>query len=81
MFFYADDVQFYITLNNTNAFDASVITNCIKAVEQWLTLKKLQLNHSKAQCIVFSCKHLFLMFLMMINFDEVLVMSNISEKI
>ena len=25
--FYADDVQFYVTFNNTNAFDASVITN------------------------------------------------------
>ena len=36
--FYADDVQFYITFNYTNAFDVSTITSCLKAVEQWLAL-------------------------------------------
>ena len=35
--FYTDDVQFCITFNHANAFDANVITNCLKAVEQWLT--------------------------------------------
>ena len=50
--FYADDVQFYISFNHTNAFDASVITNCLKAVEQWLTLNKLKLNPSKTQCVI-----------------------------
>ena len=54
--FYANDVQFYITFKHTNAFDASVITNCLKAVEQWLTLNKLKLNPSKTQTMVFSCK-------------------------
>ena len=54
--FYVNDIQFYITFNHTNAFDASVITNCLKAVEQWLTLNILKLNPSKAQCMVFSRK-------------------------
>ena len=47
--FYADDVQFYITFNNINAFDASVIANCLKAVKQWLALKKIKLNPNKTQ--------------------------------
>ena len=45
--FNADDVQFYITFNHTNVFDAGVITNCLKAFELWLTLNKLKLNPSK----------------------------------
>ena len=53
--FYAD-VQFYVTFNHTNAFDARVITNSLKAVQQWLTLNKLKLNPSKTQCMVFSRK-------------------------
>ena len=56
MFFYADDVQFYITFNHINAFDASVITNCLKAVEQWLTFNELKLNPCKTQCTVFTRK-------------------------
>ena len=45
--FYTDDVQFYAT------FDANVLTNCLKAVEQWLCCNKLKLNNSKTQCILF----------------------------
>ena len=45
--FYADDVQFYISFNHDNAFDASVITNRLKAVELWLTINELNLIPSK----------------------------------
>ena len=48
---YADDVQFYITFNHTNAFDARVIANSLKAVEQ-----KLTLNRNKTHYMVFSRK-------------------------
>ena len=75
--FYADDVQFYITFNYTIAFNASLITNCLKAVEQWLTLNKLMLNLSKTQCMAFSRKQYVSNIL---DDDESLVMSHNSVK-
>ena len=56
--FYADDEQFYVTFDADKTLDANVLTNCLKAVEQWLCCNKLKLNNSKTQCIVFgrTCK-------------------------
>ena len=55
---YADDVQFYVTFDAGKTLDANVLTNCLKAVEQWLYCNKLKLNNSKTQCILFvrTCK-------------------------
>ena len=39
-----------------NAFNATVISNCLKAIEQWPALTKLKLNLSKTQYMVFSRK-------------------------
>ena len=75
--FDADDVQFYITFNNTNVFDASVITNCLKAVQQWLALNKLKLNPDKTQCMVFSHEQSVSNVL---DDDKSLVMSSNSVK-
>ena len=33
---YANDVQFYVTFDAGKTLDANVLTNCLKAVEQWL---------------------------------------------
>ena len=75
--FYANNVQFYISFNHTNAFDASVTINRLKAVEQWLTLYKLKLNPSKTQCMVFSRKQSVFNVL---DDDKSLVMSHYSVK-
>ena len=71
--FYADDVTF----NHTNAFNASVIANCLKVVEQWPSLNKLKLNPSKTQCMLFSCKQSVSNVL---DDDKSLVMSHNSVK-
>ena len=56
--FYSDDVQYYVTVDTDKILDAIVLTNCLKAVEQWLCCDKLKLNNSKTQCIFFgrACK-------------------------
>ena len=58
--FYADDVLFYVTLEADKSLDANVLTNCLKAVEQWLCCNKLKLNNSKTQCMLFgrTCKQI-----------------------
>ena len=42
--FYADYVQFYVTLDADKTLSANVPTNCLKAVEQRLCCYKLKLN-------------------------------------
>ena len=56
--FYADDLQFFVTFDADTTLDANVLTNYLKAVEQWLCCNKLKLNNSKTQCILFgrTCK-------------------------
>ena len=51
--FCADDVQFYVAFDADKTLDANVLTNCLKAVKQWLCCNKLKLNNSKTQCILF----------------------------
>ena len=56
--FYDENVQFYVTFDADKTLDAKVLTNCLKAVEQWLCCNKLKLNNSKThrvKCILLGC--------------------------
>ena len=47
------NVQTYFTFNADSA-KSNVLTNCLRAIENWLSLSKSKLNKSETQCIVFN---------------------------
>ena len=55
--FYADDVQFYISIDERKNNNANVINECLKATKTWLSVNKLKVNCNKTQSIIFSRKH------------------------
>ena len=55
-YFYADDVQFYVSVDKDNNYDENVISECLTAAEKWLAINNLKLNSNKTQCIIFSRK-------------------------
>ena len=55
--FYADDVQFYISIDERKNIIANVINECLKATKAWLSVNKLKVNCNKTQSFIFSRKH------------------------
>ena len=58
---YADDIQLYASYNlavpGNQAETVTQLTDCIRAVRRWMTLRMLKLNYDKTEMIIFISKH------------------------
>ena len=58
---YADDIQLYVSYNPAVPGDqvetVRRLTDCVKEVRRWMTLRMLKLNDDKTEMIIFISKH------------------------
>ena len=83
---YADDTQLYVTFKSNNPDDLIVakskIEECVRELDEWLTMNKLKLNSDKTEILVFSARHLPSPSLSYINVcDDVIGLSTKARNI
>ena len=55
--FYADDVQFYVSVDKDNNYDENVISESLTAAEKWLAINNLKLNSNKTNALFLVANH------------------------
>ena len=55
--FYADDVQFYLSVDKDNNYDENVISECLTAAEEWLAINNLSSTPTKPNALFLVANH------------------------